>query len=191
MRSKVVLVLLFGIAVAGCRTYGDGMSREALTSAIGREAVTLSAVRDEVRLGADALQALSEEADGLTSLSDRMSVLAEDYDKLVDVHSERVVEAQASGGFLRENPLVAWVGNDRYRELHRTYGTMIAERGALADRYAVLLNDLRAQISGTSPPTPQEVGRYQIAPQFYRRLHEASWHQELSDILAGLESVTQ
>ena len=186
MRFNLVVFLLLAGAMAGCRGYGGEMSREGLVEAIQQEASSLSLMRDEVRNGATTLASLSEMDAGLSPFSERLTALADQYDALVETHAASAAEAQTSGGVLRENPLISWLGNDRYRELHRAYGAMIADRSVLSDRLALLGSDLREHTSGSTPPVPGEISRYQIVPQFYRKLEYDAWYLELGDILSSI-----
>ncbi len=182
MKGYALAVLL--LATAGCRMYGNDASVQALEDGIRQEAAAVAAARDGVKLNAAALEALAEEDEALMPFAQRLTALGGDYDALVEIHHETA--AREGGGFLSNSPLVAWVGRDRYRSLHHTYGAMIAEQRVLTDRYETLRSDLQVYVTGSVAMVPQEVGRYQIAPQFYRRLEHATQRQELSDILASM-----
>ena len=182
MKAYSIAVLL--LVAAGCRMYGSDSSVQALEEGIRQEAVALAAVRDRIHVHASALNAMAAADAALVPYAERLTALAGAYDALVQTH-HRAAQAER-GGFLRNNPLVGWVGRDRYRSLHRTYGAMIAEQRVLTDRLEVLRGDLQAHTTGTGAMEPQEIGRYQIAPQFYRRLEHAAQRQELSDILANM-----
>ncbi len=184
MKGYALAVLL--LVAAGCRMYGSDESVQALEDGIRQEAAALAAARDEVKLNAAALEALAEDDQALTLFAQRLVALGRDYDALVEFHRETA--AREGGGLLGNSPLVAWIGRDRYRGLHRTYGAMIAEQRVLTDRYEALRSDMQVFATGSVAMVPQEVGRYQIAPQFYRRLEHAAQRQELSDILASMNA---
>ena len=164
--------------------YGSEASVQALEEAIRQESAALAVERDGVRVSADALAERAQQEEALMPFAERLAALADEYSILAASHADAA--AHESTGFWRNNPLISWVGSDRYRSLHRTYGAMIAERRVLSDRHEMLRSDLQAHVTGVGATVPQQVGRYQVAPQFYRRLEYAAQRQKFGDLLANM-----
>ncbi len=182
MKARLLVVLL--VALGGCRMYGSQQSVASLEDAIRQEAVVWTAIRDGVKVEADALLGHAADDEVLAPLAEHLQRLADDYEVMATKMVSDAESASEGGGLLRSNPLAAWVGPDRYRSLHRVYGAMVAQRQVLADRYEVLRSELQAHVMGTGAMGLQEVARYQVAPPFYRRLEYAAQRQEMNDLLA-------
>ncbi len=182
---KVLFVAVLLVA-AGCRMYGDADSARLLEDGIVQEAAALAKARDGVQVNAAVLEVLASEDEALAPFAARLTAVANDFASLVVSHQAVAEVIQEDVSVLRSNPLARWVGSDRYRSLHRTYGAMIAEKRVLMDRYEAVRADLQALAASSGQLVVREVGRYQIAPQFYHQLEYNAQRQELSDILANM-----
>lgn len=180
-------LLLIPLCVAsGCRMYGDAGTKEAVivqivTSAeqVDRESVILQ--EDARRLGSAA-----ELNDSLSPFAVRSAEIAEAHSALATRHAVLAEELRTDPG-IKDNPILAWVGADRYRRLHRTFGAMTSERQALMDKRAMLARDLAIDAGIVVAVSRREEGRYQIAPQFYMGSHTVL---DLTDVLARMGEVS-
>ena len=165
--------------------YGDAGTKKAVVAQIVTSAEQVG--RESVILQEDARR-LSSAAELNVSLSPfavRSAQIAEAHSALATRHAVLAEELRTDPG-IKDNPLFAWVGADRYRRLHRTFGAMTTEREALMDKRAMLARDLAVDAGIVAAVSKREEGRYQIAPQFYMGSHSVL---DLTDVLARLGEV--
>ena len=175
-------VLLLAFIAAGCRTYGGYDSAEKTLDEI-REATERFAEDYERAQGErDALQRAAGNNPALGALAERFAAVVEHQGMVVEEHRTLAEEASAGG-----NILFAWVGPDSYRKLHRTYGAIISDQQVVHDRYAEVLRELQQAVGGEAPAMVREEGRYQVTPQFYKRIVSAQ-QKSVTDILAQQQS---
>lgn len=176
---SVFLVGLF--LLTGCRTYGGGGDPEitaSLIKAADQVEVEGSILETEAMLLAQAAERHPE----LIPYSERMQQIVASYAETVTKQGKLVNHVVA----IKDNPVTNWIGQDRYRALHRAYGAIISERRLGQSKRHILLADLEEQLGMTLKRRESaEVGRLQIRPHFYNR----SWMvTDLRDLLAGIES---
>ena len=166
--------------------YGDADTKAALEAQVAANAEQIMRESAVVQEDARKLDAAAELDEALASFSARSRAIAEAHAALTLRHSA-LVEALGSDPGLMDNPLFAWVGTDRYRQLHRAFGAMTTERQALMDRRSMLARDLGEHVGIVIAVSKREVGRYQIVPQHYMRSQTAP---DLTDVLARLGELT-
>lgn len=172
----LVLVLL----VTGCRTYGAYDAREKTLEEIQQAAERFAEDFERARAERDALQRAAASNSALTPFIERFDAILERQETLVA--EQQTLAAEADAG---TNPLFAWVGPDSYRHLHRAYGAMVTDQRIIRDRYRMVLDDLAlAQGTMAAPGRIEELGRYQVAPQFYQRLINTSERRTVAMVLS-------
>ena len=170
------------ILLAGCRTYGSQASRDLLLQVIDE---TVRQVDREGALwqqDAEKLAGAAELNPNLQLFADQASVLAHEQGRLAD-RLQLLGTEIATVSIVTDNPGARWLGPDRYRELHRIYGSMITERQQLMNRRTILARDLGITLGLGEPAQLHEKGRYQIIPHHY---HRFSRTLVLTDVLAQL-----
>lgn len=179
VRLSILVVLL---VATGCRTYGSQDSRVLLQESIDESISQVS--REGVALSQDA-----EKLAGASELNSDLRVFADQAQALVESHRELVERLQTMGTNIAEvsvvtdNPGARWLGPDRYRELHRVLGSVIAERQHLMNQRTILTRDLGAALGLATTGHAVEEARYQIVPHHYHQLIRAP---DLTDVLAQL-----
>ena len=170
------------LLTVGCRMYGNADSREALLHAIDESVTQMEREGAILRQDADKLSGAAELNGVLQPFADRAREIADLHKALVKRHQELSAEL-AETSLLTDNVGAAWLGPDRYRRLHRMFGSMISEWQKLMGQRDVLARDLGEEIGLVAAVHPQEKGRYQIAPHHYQ---QSKGVLDLTDILARL-----
>ena len=189
MRSSLHYAIL-GLVVtllitSGCRMYGNQTSRSLLQQSIEE---TVSLVDRE---GAVWLQDVAK-LTGAAELNSNLKPFADQAEALALKHSALIERLEhlgteiANTSIITDNPGARWLGPDRYRKLHRTYGSMISERQRLVHHQITLAHDLGISLGLSEPAQVREAGRYQIVPHHY---HHVSQPTTLNDVLAQLGEV--
>ena len=166
--------------------YGNDASTSALADALEQEASALTAVRDGVSVDAAAVEAVAAVHSSWAPYAASLADLAEDYNALAEEQGAVIAIFAERDGLLYDNIVMSWVGGDRYRDLHRAYGTMIAERRVLGERYERIRGDLQAHVTGQDAAALPESGRQQVVPAYFRKLELGAQRMEIRDMVAGV-----
>ena len=170
------------LLILGCRTYGNEQSRDLLVQSINESVTQVELEGTAIQQDANKLTEAAELNPALLPFAERARALAEQHQTLRDRLESAGTEI-ASATIVTDNPGAAWLGPDRYRELHRVYGTMITERQHLMDQREILARDFGTALGLVETKQSGEVGRYQIAPHHYHQVLDAP---DLTDLLAQL-----
>ncbi len=174
-------VLLLAFVASGCRTYGGYGSAEDLPGKIQQATQRFAEDYGRAQAERDALQRAATANPALDALSVRFAEVVAQQGALVEEHQRLADAAAGRGG---SNFLFAWVGPDNYRWLHRIYGAIVSDQQLIRDRYAAVLRAVQQTVGGAPDQPVAEVGRYQVAPQFYKRIESAFAPRSVADALA-------
>ncbi len=175
-------VLLLALVASGCRTYGGYGSTEETLGQIQQATQLFAEELERSRGEQEALQRAAAANPALADFAERFAAVVERQEAVV-AEQQALAEAAHAGG----NILFDWVGPDSYRRLHSTYGAIISDQQIVRDRYAEVLMDLQHAVGATTLARRVPLqSRYQVAPQFYERLH--SGQRSVADILAQAQA---
>ncbi len=172
---------LIGLLIlTGCRTYGssadDQIAASVLTAA-QQIAAEASMIEVELAMLTEAAAIYPE----LIPFSERMQAIVDGYMEMKE-KQKKLAEDVTS---IQDNFVTNWVGQDRYRALHRALGAIISERELKQHQINLVAQDLGRHLGVTAQRQSVEEGRLQIRPHHYNR----SWSvTELQDLLADIES---
>ena len=168
--------------LSGCRVYGSQASRDLLLRTIDETVLQVDLEGAQWQQDAVKLAGASDLNPDLQLFADQAGVLALELERLAERLQALGTEI-AAVSVVTDNPGARWLGPDRYRQLHRIYGSMVTERQHLINRRAILARDLGTRLGLAEPTQPREEGRYQIVPHHY---HQFSRTLDLTDVLAQL-----
>ena len=183
MRTRYwISTAIFMLILTGCRIYGGSTNHHLEASLI----VVSEQISSEALIFDNESQMLADAATRhpeLFPFSMQMQSINSEYMEMMERHKKLIDEVNQ----IREFPFTNWVGQDRYRALHRSLGTLISERELKYRKRFYLLIDLSAHLGLSGHHHSVEEGRLQIRPHHYNR----SWSDiDLQDLLAAVDNPT-
>lgn len=173
--------LLIGVLIlTGCRTYG-GSTDDQVAASVLAAAEQVAAEAAAIEVESATLTEAAEMHPELALYRERMQAILEGYMEMEKKQKKLVEEVTA----IQDNFVTNWVGQDRYRPLHRALGAIISERELKEHQRNLVVHDLGIHLGVTTERQAAEEGRWQIRPHYYNR----SWPvPELRDLLTEMES---
>lgn len=158
-RSLLLFVVVGGLVLGGCRTYGgydtESKTYEAMQKAVQSFEDELSRAQADLRK----LENAGMEADTLQSLANQFHDLIAEHKSLLETQHKRIERLSADAA---------------YRALHRAYGATVTEQRMMQQKYQRAIKNVQAVVQGTSAQTsvPKTERQYTIRPIGFPKQNE-------------------
>lgn len=150
-RDTLLYLVLFGLALSGCRTYGGYDTKTKTYQAMQKAVQTFEEEVDQAETDLRMLETAAVE-------SDTLQALAVQYRDLIDEH-ESLLQKQ-------QNRIERLSSSSSYRNLHVAYGATVTEQRMVQQKYQRVTRTVRAVVQAPSSQEARAKGdrRYTVRP---------------------------
>lgn len=165
---SLLVLLVAGFVLTGCRTYGGYGSEEAAVHEIGQANERFAAELERARSDAERLQSLVARHETLAPFVAEYEQWVAEHAALLEAHKEKY--EQLSGGA-------------SYRKVSRALGAVVSEQQLVHEGYREVLEDMLGMRDRLVKRALSV--HYQQVPVYYRRIEEQIYNPTVSQVLAA------